>query len=628
MGESMQMPSLNKKKYYIVFTLYFIGFGIIVALLTSYVNYKASFTDVDNKLKEMVNSEAEFKREIIFNYIANIEMLLSSIVRNDLTIKYVKSNEINDKQNLNDLFYALAYANKDIMQLRYLDASGKEVIRIDRDKKTPELIIVPDGKLQDKSQRYYFRETSLLMANQFWHSNIDLNMERGEIERPIKPTFRVATQLVVENEFKGIVIVNLLFDNAIKILANSSNFDIHIIDKEGEIIHHPDGSGSWSKYLDNLKTLHDYYPAIIKKIIMNDIFIHEGVYSFSYGDLFRNNENMKLVFSAKKDIMEKMHNSNILSAMLIALTVLLVSVPLSWVVSIIPSQLQSKLATAYDKIKKNADIIDKYVMISSTDQRGLIKEISTKFTKMTGYTPDEVVGKPHNILKHPDTSPEVHADIWNSILNGRVWEGELQDQDKNGNAFWINNVISPELDDEGQIAGFTAIAQDITDKKIIEKMSITDSLTGLYNRHKLEEVLLTEKARFDRYGSHYSIILMDIDFFKKVNDSFGHQAGDNVLVHLAKILKKNARETDFISRWGGEEFLIVVGNSDIDSTMTFADKLRMIIAKHRFPLVDRVTISCGVAQYIKGETVDKHVSRADDALYKAKETGRNKVVEG
>ncbi len=173
----MRQTTGSKKRYYLIFTLYFIGFGVAVALVTSFINYKSSFKDIKLNLHDMANSETEFKRVLLYTKISEIGMLLSSKIRNELTLKYIKSGNRDDKENLNNLFYAMSYANNDMMQLRYIDASGKEVIRIDRNKITPELLIVQDHKMQDKSKRYYFKETSLLMANQFWHSNIDLNVE-------------------------------------------------------------------------------------------------------------------------------------------------------------------------------------------------------------------------------------------------------------------------------------------------------------------------------------------------------------------------------------------------------------------------------------------------------------------
>ncbi|MCK5516086.1 MAG: diguanylate cyclase [Desulfobulbaceae bacterium] len=624
----MDKITIFQKKYYLIFSLYFLFFGIIVAILTSLVNYNYSFTDIDKRVQGVADAEIEFKRDFLFNYISKVEMLVSSIAKNDLSRQFVESGSANARKNLNDLFYALAYANKDIMQLRYIDALGKETIRVDRDKRTPGLLIFPENKLQDKSKRYYFKEASLMMAHQYWHSNIDLNMEHGKIEKPLKPTFRVATQLVFENQFKGIIIANLMFDNMIKILMNSTSFHIYLVDQDGEIISQPNQRHTWSKYLENKKTLYDIFPDKGNNILHSNILAAEGLYSYSLGDLFRNNENMKIIFVPKSAMMKKYKIKNLMSALLIALTVILVAIPLSWIVSIIPSQLQSKLAESYEKIKKSSYFIDKYVMISRTDKFGVIKEISTCFTKKTGYTPDEVIGKKHNILKHPDTRPEIHANLWKTILSGQVWQGELKDLDRNGNDIWFYKIITPEFNKKGDIEGFTAVAQDITDKKIIEQMSITDSLTGLYNRHQLEVVLSREKSRFERYKNNFSIIIIDIDFFKKVNDTYGHLAGDKVLVQLAAIFRKNSRTTDCVSRWGGEEFLIIISESDLENGFNLADKLRRKVEDYIFPSIGRITISCGVAQYEAGETTSGLISRADTALYEAKKSGRNLVVKG
>ncbi|MCU7836626.1 MAG: diguanylate cyclase [gamma proteobacterium symbiont of Taylorina sp.] len=610
------------KKYYFIFSLYFLGFGIIIALLTLLINYNSSLTDVDNKLKIMAKTEVEFKRNFLSNYISNMERLLSSITKNDIALQYT---ETGDKNNINNLFYALGYSNNEIMQLRYINASGHEEVRIDRNRINNELQIVDQTKLQDKSQRYYFKETSRLMANQFWHSNIDLNIEYGKIEIPYRPTFRVATPFFIDNQFKGIFIVNLSFKNILKILAQSSNFNVYLFDVSGEIIHHPGAKDSWSKYLENKQSLGEIYPEYINDFLNNNSFNSINLYSNYLGDLFNNTENLKILFVPKSQVVDKMKYNNIYAALLIAGTILFISIPLSWIASIAPSKLQTRLADAYDKIKHSTDLINNNVMISVTDKDGVIVKISSYFSKLTGYTPQDLVGNSHNVLKHPGTPKETHQNLWQTIKSGQIWTGEIQNVKKNGEAFWIESVITPEFYN-GKIEGFTAIDHDITDKKMIEKMSITDSLTGLYNRNKLKDILSQEMCRFDRYNTNFSVIFFDIDFFKKINDTYGHPVGDDILIQLAIIIKGNIRETDIVSRWGGEEFLIVASESALEMTFSFAEKIRIYIEKYQFPDVGQVTISCGVAQYRKGEATSDLVSRADKALYEAKNLGRNRVV--
>jgi len=161
---------------------------------------------------------------------------------------------------------------------------------------------------------------------------------------------------------------------------------------------------------------------------------------------------------------------------------------------------------------------------------------------------------------------------------------------------------------------------------ILKELSITDRLTGLYNRHKLDKVLDDEKARCDRYDDKFGVVLLDIDHFKSVNDTYGHQVGDIVLVEIANILKSNIRSTDIVGRWGGEEFLIICIKSDLEATKIVAEKCRKAIENYNFTTIKHKTSSFGVAVSDKSESIKETITRADDKLYKAKETGRNKIV--
>lgn len=153
----------------------------------------------------------------------------------------------------------------------------------------------------------------------------------------------------------------------------------------------------------------------------------------------------------------------------------------------------------------------------------------------------------------------------------------------------------------------------------------TDRLTGLFNKGKFNEVLKKEVERAKRYKRPLSLIIFDIDHFKRINDTYGHKVGDEVLKELAKIIKSVIRKADFVARWGGEEFVILAPETDLDGALNLAEKLRQTVEKHQFPTVKNVTISLGVAQYIDGETPEEFIIRADMALYKAKENGRNRV---
>ena len=159
----------------------------------------------------------------------------------------------------------------------------------------------------------------------------------------------------------------------------------------------------------------------------------------------------------------------------------------------------------------------------------------------------------------------------------------------------------------------------------LERLYVTDRLTGLYNRHKLDQVLEYEKNRDNRYKHNFGIILLDIDHFKNVNDKYGHQVGDIVLVEMAKILQKTIRKTDTLGRWGGEEFLIIVPETSLLELEYFAQKLRETIASYNFSTIGKLTSSFGISVFKENTNIKELISQADNALYKAKKEGRNKV---
>jgi diguanylate cyclase (GGDEF)-like protein len=160
---------------------------------------------------------------------------------------------------------------------------------------------------------------------------------------------------------------------------------------------------------------------------------------------------------------------------------------------------------------------------------------------------------------------------------------------------------------------------------LMKQLSETDSLTSLSNRRKLDDILASEIGRANRYGSPLSVILADIDHFKRVNDDYGHLRGDEVITRVAGLLKEHTRETDTVGRWGGEEFLLICPGIGQDSAVELAEKIRTMLAKEAHGDKLKVTASFGVTAYQQQDTVDSLVSRADKALYNSKQSGRNQV---
>ena len=159
----------------------------------------------------------------------------------------------------------------------------------------------------------------------------------------------------------------------------------------------------------------------------------------------------------------------------------------------------------------------------------------------------------------------------------------------------------------------------------LELMAKTDSLTGAQNRYAFMDAIESEVKRSNRYQKQFSLIMFDLDFFKAVNDQFGHDVGDDVLIKLVNLVKACLRDVDVFCRFGGEEFIVLIPNTDLDSAEEVAERLRATIENYRFDHVNQLTISLGVVEHVQKEPVDSVIKRVDLALYQSKDSGRNKV---
>jgi diguanylate cyclase (GGDEF)-like protein len=176
----------------------------------------------------------------------------------------------------------------------------------------------------------------------------------------------------------------------------------------------------------------------------------------------------------------------------------------------------------------------------------------------------------------------------------------------------------------------TGAGIDISNQKALEArlryQANHDSLTGLVNRNHFEELLRQEVARAKRFGTTFSMVLMDIDHFKRVNDHFGHLTGDQVLRSFAESQQARTRASDILARWGGEEFVLLLPETDLAGGASLAEAVRARVAETPMPGPGRITVSLSVTAHRDGESVHELLKRLDEALYEAKNSGRNRVV--
>jgi len=270
-------------------------------------------------------------------------------------------------------------------------------------------------------------------------------------------------------------------------------------------------------------------------------------------------------------------------------------------------------------------------VVMITDNKGIIEYVNPRFTQVTGYGMDETIGKTPSMLKSGFTSPIQYKDLWKTITAGMEWRGEFLNRKKNGELFWEQISISPVRSEDGEISRYIAVKEDISVRKEHEKRILYqahyDELTKLPNRILVTDRLSQALTRADRNNAYVGIAFIDLDGFKKVNDTLGHTYGDDLLRQAARRLMTCIRASDTVGRMGGDEFLVIIPDlNDKDHAQIVTNNILKAFEKP-FNIQSHsitTTASIGLTIYPNdGTDLESLLRNADAAMYSAKEVGRN-----
>ncbi len=269
-------------------------------------------------------------------------------------------------------------------------------------------------------------------------------------------------------------------------------------------------------------------------------------------------------------------------------------------------------------------------LVRITDKNGIMTYVNDAFVAHSGYKHIELLDHPSNILKSGQHDDTFYKKLWETLLAGKTYSNVLANKKKDGQIYYEELTISPMFDEHHRIENFVATGKDITQRiKMEQKLkqyATTDELTNLSNRRRGNEILDIEIDRFHRYQSNFAVLMIDIDHFKLVNDTYGHDIGDQVLQQLSKVLSLHIRKSDALMRWGGEEFLIVAVHVNHAEIVSFSSKLNTAVRSYTFDIKNNITVSIGATLCQKNDTKASLLKRVDKALYRAKKEGRDRVV--
>lgn len=291
------------------------------------------------------------------------------------------------------------------------------------------------------------------------------------------------------------------------------------------------------------------------------------------------------------------------------------------------------------RLKTITDVMGEGIYL--VDTNGVLLFANPEAEKLLGYGVEEMAGE---VILHAIHKQYADGTLFapeETGLLSAIAEGLIYNDDsciftcKSGRLMPVSLACRPVVTGD-RLEGAVLAFHDISEQKkyqeslhkinaLLEMQASTDGLTGICNRMKFSKLLKVEIARATRYGSAMSILMFDIDKFKDVNDTYGHQSGDKVLIEMARIINSNIRSTEIVARWGGEEFIIIAPGCGLEQGRQLADVLRLKVEQTTFSVPRKVTASFGVAVFRADDTEISLTNRADSALYRAKEKGRNRV---
>jgi diguanylate cyclase (GGDEF)-like protein/PAS domain S-box-containing protein len=579
----------------------------------------------------------------------------------------LRSGSLEARTHLADEFISILKAKKHYDQIRLLDSAGMEVVRANYNSGTP--VIVPEDKLQNKGRRYYFTDAMKLERHQVFVSPMDLNIENGKIELPEKPMLRFGTPVFDHlGQKQGVVLINYYANtirNNIKQFLSNPNSSPMLLNAQGYWLLSPDSKDEWGFMYRNQRQFNRRYPDVWENIVQQKtgqtstpqgLFTYITIYplqkmhisSSGAAEAFGRSQNVVndqmyywvlLTHIPTAQIRTDIYN-HVQQGGLQFFMVCLIVIPLVWFYC--RERVQRQWARCQLRNKEQylraitSQLAEGLLVI---DRQGNVMTMNKEAEHLLGWKPEEFIGRNlKTVLKRfPQQNSEATR---NCAVMKAIHQAISQRMDgipfktKTGKSIPVSFSVAPYQFDgnvHGAIITFRDISERLRMQAQLKVMATHDPLTGVKNRGEIERQLHIELNRAGRYGRSMAMLMIDIDHFKTINDTHGHQNGDAVLNHFCKKTVEQLRSSDELGRYGGEEFMVVLPETGLTQAEAIAERLRRCLAATAVAVDEqtniRFTVSIGVAAYPESaQDAENLVRIADELLYKAKENGRNRVI--
>lgn len=572
------------------------------------------------------------------------------ILANEEYIKnHIKSPTQASRYQIAHSFETFSRSKRIYKQIRFIDMSGMEIVRIDYNNN--QASIIQKNALQNKKQRSYFKQGINLTPGSLYISPMDLNIENRKIQFPHTPTIRFIMPVFNKQVISGLIVLNYDADYLLK------NFDdmltgsfghIALLNQDGYWLRSHRKKREWGFMLnENIKFVHNH-PAEWQTISTEDegqLLSQSGLFTFvsvyplkllqaeTNGQVISDidlvsQQTSPYIWKIISDVPSSAFSKQLFGKLFGFNGLLwLTFVAIGFFTSLYFSLNMTERRKLREQMELHAKIYESSTDgIVITDSEQIIIDVNSAFEDISGYTRNEIIGNRPSMFSSGSHKPSFYKKLWTDLNTDGLWEGEIHNRHKNGSIYteWIR--ITAIKNSANKISNFISLVSDITQKKSTEdellKNAHHDPLTGAHNRLSFDERFSHDLSLAKRNNNKLALLYLDLDKFKPINDTYGHQTGDVILQNVTNRILNNIRSSDTLARVGGDEFIIILPQIESKSDMkNIINNLNQVICSPN--IFDGreiyVGVSIGYALFPEdGENESDLIQKADRDMFSNK----------
>lgn len=580
----------------------------------------------------------------IFDYTANDLRAISKLPTAE---SFSSDRTEREKDRLKQAFRVQLEQKPDYSQIRFIDKKGAELVRLERS--SGRILVTPERYLQFKGTRYYFTNTWDMPEGDVYVSPLDLNIENEKVDVPYLPMVRFGVPVFDENGQKqGVVILNVKGQSLLDTfrLSMTDAYPAFLLNSDGYVLSGPDSIEEWGFMFGLPSAFKREYPEAWSQIEQSDsgvaetsagLFMYETVKPLKRLDSSKSGQNyewkaVSFVPGSSLPTSTIYTHPSVVSFYIFGLLMTLISVFYFQFSRQKRRQLRRENQQQSKRFWKISSVLGDGLIVMDKD--GAVTYINPEAERILGWPSDEIVAKQGHEVFHVhegEASSCSILDVMDTRQLYRSKDEEFRRKDDTTLPVILNAApLSSDTGDEGVVISFQDFSETKRYQDKIHSLAYEDTLTGLPNRRVLEDRLQQAIAFSGRHDNHLGLMFLDLDHFKEVNDTYGHDAGDVLLKEIASRLTSCVRKTDTVIRMGGDEFIILLAEvSEPDNASSVAEKIIQAVGQ---PITlpegeARVGVSIGVVVATgDGVTGESLMQEADAAMYEAKRAGKNRCV--